>query len=430
MRRPSISGLAKPLAEAVARVCRAIRDAGDGSVEGSPPRGWLVGGAVRDLALGVTPHDADLASRLRPEELAPFFSTTVEVGRAFGTLVIVQDGHVLQHTTFRCDGTYSDARRPDDVRYGTTLEEDAARRDFTCNALYLDPLTDALRDPEGGLEDLGAGRLRAVGEPTERFAEDGLRLMRLARFAAGYGLEVDPHTFEGGRTASATLERVSAERVAAELARLEERPGTLAALQLLRDLGCLSGLASRFGWPRPEEALEELARLEGRPRFVELLALLSRRVESPGGRPEAARDVEARVRRLQLSKDATRRVVALLEDVGRARDLARAGWERAPAELLRVVRREEWPQVARLLRAIEPDGSWERFTSERERRSADELFPKPLVTSAELAAAGIPRGPRWGVLLRLAEDLQLEGRLQSARDARDWLEARAAESNA
>ena len=401
------------MGDAVKHVSRTVEQAGG--------RAWLVGGAVRDLALGVTPHDADLASRLRPEELAPLFPTTAEVGRAFGTLVIVHDGHVLQHTTFRCDGTYSDARRPDEVRYGTTLEEDAARRDFTCNALYLDPLNDELRDPEEGLRDLAAGRLRAVGEPEARFAEDGLRLMRLARFAAGYGLEVDPETFAGGARAAETLERVSAERVAAELARLEERPGTLTALELLRDLGCLEGLAARFGWPRPTAALDELGRLEG-PGFEELLALLARGAE--GESPSA---LEARVRRLQLSKERTRHVVGLLTDVAVAQRLAGTPWESAPAELLRLVRHERWPSALRLLEAVDPEGPWERFVSERSRRSSQELFPEALVTSVELAAAGIARGPRWGELLRAAEDLQLEGRLRSPEDARDWLAACAAE---
>src|SRR6185503_18536023 len=141
-----------------------------------------VGGAVRDLALGLPPHDVDLASRLTPDELEGRFPKSASVGRAFGSMVLVVDGIPLQHTTFRSEHGYADARRPDQVRYGATLEEDASRRDFTCNALYLDPLSDELCDPQEGLADLRSALLRCVGDPAARFAEDGLRILRLARF--------------------------------------------------------------------------------------------------------------------------------------------------------------------------------------------------------------------------------------------------------
>src|SRR5262249_31126723 len=150
------------------------------------------------------------------------FATTHAVGRAFGTVVVRSGELDLQVTTFRSETGYDDARRPSEVRFGTSLEEDAARRDFTCNALYLDPLTDELRDPTGGLADLAAGRLRCVGEPAARFAEDGLRLLRLARFAAQLGLTVEVGTAAGAAASLEALRGVSPERELNELTRMAE----------------------------------------------------------------------------------------------------------------------------------------------------------------------------------------------------------------
>src|SRR5437867_2007197 len=191
MRRPTMEHLPLELARAARTVAGVLGTAGH--------RTWLVGGAVRDLALGIEPKDADLASAARPEEIEALFPSTHAVGRAFGTVVVRCGTADLQVTTFRAEAGYDDARRPSHVRFGTTLVEDAARRDFTCNALYLDPLNDEFIDPTGGLADLAARRLRCVGDPVQRFAEDGLRLLRLARLAAEHGLAIDQATHAGAR---------------------------------------------------------------------------------------------------------------------------------------------------------------------------------------------------------------------------------------
>src|SRR5262245_13356451 len=172
MQRPTVAHLPGELARAARAIAVVLARAGR--------RGWLVGGAVRGLALGVEPRDADLATAATPDEIERLFPRTYAVGKAFGTVVVHSGAADVQVTTFRTESAYKDARRPDEVRFGTSLEEDAARRDFTCNALYLDPLSDEFRDPTGGLDDLELRRLRCVGDPARRFAEDGLRLLRLA----------------------------------------------------------------------------------------------------------------------------------------------------------------------------------------------------------------------------------------------------------
>src|SRR5688572_25680129 len=176
MRPPSMAHMPPELAQAARWIAAELGGRGR--------RAWLVGGAVRDLALEREPKDADLASAALPEEIERLFPRTHAVGRAFGTVVVSCGTLDLQVTTFRAESCYDDARRPSAVRFSSRLEEDAARRDFTANALYLDPLSDELVDPTGGLADLQSGRLRCVCAPSERFADDGLRMLRPTRLEA------------------------------------------------------------------------------------------------------------------------------------------------------------------------------------------------------------------------------------------------------
>ena len=149
---------------------------------------WLVGGCVRDLLRGVEPHDWDICTSARPEEVERCFAghRIIETGLKHGTVTVLEDGNPYEITTYRTEGPYSDSRRPDYVAFVSSLESDLARRDFTMNAIALG-LDGSLRDPFGGVEDIKAGLIRCVGEPAHRFREDGLRIMRALRFAAVIG---------------------------------------------------------------------------------------------------------------------------------------------------------------------------------------------------------------------------------------------------
>ena len=390
-------------------------------------RAWIVGGSLRDLALGGEPEDVDMASALPPEVLAGLFERTVEVGKAFGTVVVHLDGHDVQVTTFRTESGYSDRRRPDLVRWGSTLEEDAARRDFTVNALYLDPLADELADPEGGLADLAARRLRCVGEPGRRFREDGLRLLRLGRFAAALDFQVDPATLEAARAERSALSGVSGERVAEELRRVLGGPRARAALELYDGLGLIDqALPGVLGDP-VERALRwrVLGRLEPAPGFEEGLALL---VEPLRG---AARDAaHPALERLHLARDERRAVDGLGDLLDELRALCA---ERSPgrARRMRLVRSPLWPRAARLAAALfaergPPEADPAPLVDFAAGLSPAELVPPPLLTSADLAASGLARGPEWGRALEEAETLQLEGELLSRDAALAWLAGRAA----
>ena len=201
----------------------------------------LVGGCVRDLLSGKQPADWDLATSAEPAQVAALFpGSTWE--NPFGTVTIHGTGGPIEVTTFRSEAGYRDGRHPSQVRWGQSLTDDLARRDFTINAAAWVPLDlDAGRgtvvDPHHGQADLEARVLRAVGDPAERFAEDALRLLRAVRFAATLDLTIDPTTAEAIRVAAPTAARLSAERVRDELLRMMAAP--VRAGGLLEELGLL-----------------------------------------------------------------------------------------------------------------------------------------------------------------------------------------------
>ncbi|MGK0155633.1 MAG: poly(A) polymerase [Neolewinella sp.] len=218
-----------PLPEPVQDCLQRLRDAGG--------RGWLVGGAVRDLLQGGNPDDFDLASDLPPEQLAKILPNAELREAALGTCRTTIDGCELTVTTLRAEGGYGDQRHPDTVEFVSDVAVDARRRDFTVNALYYDPDSSELLDPVGAQLDLQASVLRAIGEPMRRFQEDPLRLLRLARFAASANLQIEPATAHAAKACASEVASVSAERVYAELTKAFIGPGRGRALGLLVELG-------------------------------------------------------------------------------------------------------------------------------------------------------------------------------------------------
>ena len=182
---------------------------------------YAVGGCIRDLLMGRTPGDYDVATSALPEETAAVFAgeRVIETGLKHGTVTVLLDGEPLEITTFRIDGDYSDSRHPDAVAFTRSLREDLARRDFTMNAVAWNP-AEGLRDPFGGAEDIRAQVIRCVGDPAARFREDALRILRCLRFSAVLGFSIDPATAAAARENRELLSRISAERVAAELKKL------------------------------------------------------------------------------------------------------------------------------------------------------------------------------------------------------------------
>jgi tRNA nucleotidyltransferase (CCA-adding enzyme) len=206
----------------------------------------LVGGGVRDMLLGRPPADFDLATNARPEQVLELFgrSYAIPTGLQHGTVTVLTSGDPatrksVEVTTFRGEGAYLDGRRPSSVTYVSTLDEDLSRRDFTMNAIALDPLSGRVTDPFGGQADLAKRLIRAVGDPMARFREDGLRPMRAVRQAAQLGFDVDAPTLAAIEPTLDVFRKVSAERVRDELLKLLGSPRPSLGLELMRRTGLL-----------------------------------------------------------------------------------------------------------------------------------------------------------------------------------------------
>ena len=195
-------------------------------LHGAGHEAWVVGGCVRDALLGQIPKDYDITTSALPEETKAVFAgfRLIETGLKHGTVTVLMDGEPLEITTYRVDGGYTDARHPDGVTFTRSLREDAARRDFTVNAMAYDR-EHGVRDFFGGKADLQAGILRCVGDPDRRFTEDALRILRGLRFASVLGFSLEGETEAAARRNRDLLGRLSAERVAAELGKLLCGPG-------------------------------------------------------------------------------------------------------------------------------------------------------------------------------------------------------------
>ena len=199
------------------------------ALHGAGHAAYAVGGCVRDSLLGLDPHDWDLCTSARPEQVMALFGKEkcIPTGLQHGTVTVKQGGRLYETTTFRTEGAYSDGRHPDAVCFVPDVQEDLARRDFTINAMAYSA-EEGLIDPFGGQDDLAAHLVRAVGEPERRFEEDALRILRLYRFAARFGFAIDPATGAAARALGPHLDCVSAERIQEELLKLlaAPRPGS------------------------------------------------------------------------------------------------------------------------------------------------------------------------------------------------------------
>ncbi len=181
---------------------------------------YLVGGAVRDALLSRKVVDYDIATDALPEDVMKMFYRVIPTGIKHGTVTVLFKKTTFEVTTFRIESDYRDGRRPESVIFTPSILEDLKRRDFTINALAYDLKTGELLDPHEGREDLKKGIIRAIGNPDERFGEDGLRPVRACRFAAQFNFKIETETFSGIRRSLETVTRVSAERIGAELVRL------------------------------------------------------------------------------------------------------------------------------------------------------------------------------------------------------------------
>jgi len=218
------------------------------TLEGAGFEAYLVGGCVRDLLIGKRPKDWDITTNAHPTDIEGLFSETF-INNDFGTVGVVNEGaedstlKVVEVTPYRIESTYSDARRPDKVEFGVSLEEDLKRRDFTVNAIAYRLKDEKIVDIYGGEEDIAKKRLQAVGKATERFAEDALRMMRAVRLAVELGFVIDNETMAAIGENADNLSRISKERIRDEFVRILESKQPMQGIIFLEKLGLLTYVA-------------------------------------------------------------------------------------------------------------------------------------------------------------------------------------------
>jgi len=415
---------------------------------------YFAGGCVRDLLLGRTPEDFDVATSATPDIVQRTFARTEAVGAHFGVILVLDgiDGRRIatEVATFRSDGAYSDGRRPDAVRFSSDPAEDVQRRDFTINGLLLDPIAFERGDPlpncifdvVGGQEDLKAGIIRAIREPSLRFAEDKLRMLRAVRFAARLGFTIEPRTFAAIQEQAASIHQVSCERTRDELTRILTEGAARRGFELLDETGLLL------------QVLPEVARLkdvEQPPQFhpegdvwVHTLMLLEHLPvgssttlawgmllhdvgkpatftppdpKRPGDRIRFNGHVDIGVaiartilNRLRFSNEECTQILALIKHHMQFGDVQKMK-QSTLKRFLRIPRFDE-NLALHYADVMSSHGMLDMYQYAKEnyeQLGENEIKPRLLVTGEDLIRMGYKPGPRFREMLTAAEDAQLEG---------------------
>jgi poly(A) polymerase len=420
---------ATPNRAAALDVIRTLRSAGHTA--------YLAGGCVRDELLGLSPKDHDVATSATPGQIRSLFPHTQAVGAAFGVILVHTNHQQIEVATFRTDGSYSDGRRPDSVRFATP-QEDAFRRDFTINGLFMDPFAPggpAVIDFVDGQADLQARVLRAIGKPDERFTEDHLRLLRAVRFASRFNLRLDPATAAAIQRHAQHLRRISPERVGDEVRRMLTTPHPVRsrAFRMLRDLRLLPelfrflqapdahwlDLFPRVGESAPDHAitlplslaaayLDDCADRTPDPDSGVLTLL------APPVVTEATHGLRQALRLSNDECDAFESILTFLFPL----------LGQTPPTLAtkrRFLARPTSADARTLMDALLALGLFkDRLTELRPelvQLSALDNAPPPLLTGDDLTAAGLKPGPRFKTLLDQTYDAQLESRVTTRDEA-------------
>jgi len=400
-----------PREEAV-RVARRLRDRGFEAL--------FAGGCVRDRLLGLAPQEFDIATDATPEQVKAVFPRALGVGESFGVMLLRSGGFAFEIATFREDGTYRDGRHPEAVRFAGA-REDASRRDFTINGLFEDPENGSILDFVGGEADLRAGVLRAIGDPAARLEEDRLRALRAVRFAARFGLAVDPGTAHAIAALRGDLTGISRERLGQELRKLLGDRSRDRAVELLEAWGLDEPLVGPAALPPPRRH----PRLRTLPAAAAAMTALVAWWLDRGGTCGAAASTAADLQmRLGLSNREADAIAAVLDQcrvieatwgdlsvAQRKRRASAPGFDEAMTVLAGVDARRVDEIAAELARLAGSEG----------------LRPQRLVTGAVLLRRGMSPGPGLGALLEAVYDAQLEGRIASEEEGIALAERLAAE---
>jgi poly(A) polymerase len=436
----------------------------------------LVGGCVRDLLLGREPADFDVATDATPDRVMSLFPESVGVGAQFGVVLVPRNGAKVEVATFRSDVGYSDGRHPDRVVYSTTAKEDVQRRDFTINGLLMRHYTGEVLDFVGGQADLKAGIVRAIGEPSRRFAEDKLRMLRAVRFAARFGFEIEPATFSAICKYARAIELprfrpdfplavtptsmwLSAERIREELTKLLTEGAARRGFELLDDTGLLQQvlpeIAAMKGVEQPPQFHPEgdvwihtrlmieklptgcsatlawgvLLHDVGKPPTFKPTSETGDRIRFDGHVDVGVRMAEDICKRLRFSNEETQQIVALVANHMRFKDVE----QMRASTLKRFVRLPRFDEHLELHRLdclcshgqLQSCEFVQRFLAET---PPEQVQPPRLLTGDDLQQMGYVPGPLFSEILRSLEDAQLEGRVQDKEGAAEYVRERFGQS--
>ena len=383
------------------------------ALHGAGHAAYAVGGCVRDSLLGLDPHDWDLCTSARPEQVMELFGEEkcIPTGLQHGTVTVKQGGRLYETTTFRTEGAYSDGRHPDAVCFVPDVREDLARRDFTINAMAYSA-EEGLIDPFGGRDDLAAHLVRAVGEPERRFEEDALRILRLYRFAARFGFAIDPATGAAARALGPHLDCVSAERIQEELLKLlaAPRPGSYLEPAVLAVV--LPELEPEKQPERFAELCRTIDRIEPTAENVpaRLAALLW---------PLGEAGARKALRKLKCSNALTDEVTAL------EREAPGTPGSEMQLTAKRLLGRYELPTIQRLTalcsaRHPEQTRAFAALRAEAERLTAENAccrVSQLAVNGRDLMAAGVRPGPGLRQVLNALLEAVITGQTPNEKDA-------------
>ena len=430
-----------PLIRAARAIARRLREAGCVA--------YFAGGSVRDFLRGVPPKDIDIATDARPEQVQKLFARTYAVGAHFGVVVVLENELQFEVATFRSDGAYVDGRRPTDVTF-SSAEEDAARRDFTINGMFFDPVAEEVIDFVGGRADLDARIIRAIGDPAQRFAEDRLRMLRAVRFATTLEFEIEPATWRALQESASSITQISAERIREELVRIFMSPQRARGWDLLDASGLMAAVLPELealkGCEQPPQFHPEgdvfkhtRIMLELLPPDASLPLVFSVLFHDIGKPPTFSVDEAGRIRfnghdrigaemteavmqRLRFSRaeiDATVEMVRqhmVFKDVPKMR----------VAKLKRFMARPTFVDELELHRVDCASShamldNYEFLLAKREEFANEPIIPPPLVRGDDLKALGFKPGPLFGEILEAVETRQLEGGFRDREEALGWV---------
>lgn len=387
--------------QAACQIVRALKGAGHEAV--------LAGGCVRDRLLGIVPKDYDVATSATPEQVKAVFPGSKGVGEAFAVVLVRHEEVVTEVATFRKDGPYADGRRPDYVELdGATMEEDAARRDFTINGLFEDPdgeEASKVIDFHDGVADLKKHRcVRAIGDPAARIAEDRLRMLRAVRFAARFGFHIEAATKHAIVKHAPELGAVSRERVGGEVVMMLGHQARAQAAGMLQELGldvAILGSAAPSDFPR-------LASLSVEASDAAALAAWALDRGMSGDVAGTLRDA---LRLSNGTEDAIRDALGLLPRL-------MAEWPAAGvAAKKRMANHPGYQAAWWLLETTSPESAQTIAAEVADLAQGIGLAPVPLLSGDDLIAAGHRPGPHFAVALDAAYDAQLAGCISSLEDA-------------